>query len=611
MNFYNDNDPKVCTWLRELIAAKLIPDGIVDQRSITEIKADELKPYTQCHFFAGIGGWPYALRLAGVPDSVRVWTGSCPCQPFSCAGKHRGHEDERHLWPAFRRLISQCNPRTVFGEQVASADGRDWLASVRFDLENIEYWRRYYESLHEVQEAAKTGRLPEILGKIIGRIEANLSGLPETIREEVAQGTRGTVSAIEREAEGQRGFLPSGIRQTASRCDAGERSGETMPTKGIAVRSSEQSCGTGVEGAGGPVRIDRATIRLPREGNGMEQSVASQDAPGTWVHAVERQGDLFLPKRRLGQLGGIGAEECCRSLVGKEPIDDERRIAEVFERCIADSVERIRLAGVRSDLEDLGYVVGAADLCAAGVGAPHIRQRLFWGAVRVGDARLCKSRTVPRDAAEMPRTPFAEVRKEFVPDLFGGSSSTCRLGHSPSDGREQRRAERVAEAGGDGCGVDNANRERCRETGSSGSGSGAGGGSTSGERLADDCGEGLEGRSRIARDNGAECEAAERDGNSWSDSAWIECRDGKARRIPIESGFQRVADGLFDCLDDHWTQGALGGFPLAHKEAFKGSRVGLLRGAGNAIVPQVAEVFVRAFMEIHVVKNTQGATVCP
>jgi DNA (cytosine-5)-methyltransferase 1 len=32
-------------------------------------------------------------------------------------------------------------------------------------------------------------------------------------------------------------------------------------------------------------------------------------------------------------------------------------------------------------LEDLGYAVGAADLCAAGVGAPHLRQRLYWGAV--------------------------------------------------------------------------------------------------------------------------------------------------------------------------------------------------------------------------------------
>lgn len=91
------------------------------------------------HFFAGIGGWAEALRLAGWPDDREVWTGSCPCQPFSNAGKRRGTEDERHVWPEFRRLIAECKPPTIFGEQVASKDGRNWLASVRNDLENLGY----------------------------------------------------------------------------------------------------------------------------------------------------------------------------------------------------------------------------------------------------------------------------------------------------------------------------------------------------------------------------------------------------------------------------------------------------------------------------------------
>lgn len=141
MNYYNEFDPKAAAWLRELIVAGLIPAGDVDERSITDVKAADLRGYTQCHFFAGIGGWAYALRLAGWSDDRPVWTGSCPCQPFSCAGKGRGTDDERHLWPHFARLIGECKPPVVFGEQVASKAGRDWLTGVFADLERLGYQR--------------------------------------------------------------------------------------------------------------------------------------------------------------------------------------------------------------------------------------------------------------------------------------------------------------------------------------------------------------------------------------------------------------------------------------------------------------------------------------
>ncbi len=137
--YYNDNDRGACEWLRELIKAGLIPPGDVDERSIWDVEPSDLKGYTQCHFFAGIGGWAYALRLAGWPEEREVWTGSCPCQPFSCAGKGLAERDERHLWPAFRRLIAECRPSTAFGEQVASKAGRVWLAGVRADLEAMGY----------------------------------------------------------------------------------------------------------------------------------------------------------------------------------------------------------------------------------------------------------------------------------------------------------------------------------------------------------------------------------------------------------------------------------------------------------------------------------------
>ncbi len=137
--WYNEIDPKAALWLRELIKQGHIADGVVDERSIEDVVPSELAGFIQCHFFAGIGGWSYALRLAGWPDDRPVWTGSCPCQPFSSAGQLRGTADERHLWPAFGWLINQCRPAVVFGEQVASRAGRGWLAGVRADLEALGY----------------------------------------------------------------------------------------------------------------------------------------------------------------------------------------------------------------------------------------------------------------------------------------------------------------------------------------------------------------------------------------------------------------------------------------------------------------------------------------
>ncbi|HGM5452869.1 TPA: DNA cytosine methyltransferase [Serratia marcescens] len=137
--YYNEIDPYAAEWLRNLIAAGHIAPGDVDERSIEDVKPDDLRNYTQCHFFAGIGVWSYALRNAGWPDDKPVWTGSCPCQPFSAAGKGSGFDDERHLWPHFHWLISECRPQHVFGEQVASGNANAWFDLVQADLEAMDY----------------------------------------------------------------------------------------------------------------------------------------------------------------------------------------------------------------------------------------------------------------------------------------------------------------------------------------------------------------------------------------------------------------------------------------------------------------------------------------
>jgi DNA (cytosine-5)-methyltransferase 1 len=137
--FYNEIDPYAAQWLRNLIAAGHIAPGVVDTRSIVDLTPADLAGFTQVHFFAGIGGWSLAARLAGWPDDRPLWTGSCPCQPFSVAGKGAGQEDVRHLWPEFHRLIAGCRPPVVMGEQVAAAVGKSWLDGVCSDLEGIGY----------------------------------------------------------------------------------------------------------------------------------------------------------------------------------------------------------------------------------------------------------------------------------------------------------------------------------------------------------------------------------------------------------------------------------------------------------------------------------------
>lgn len=137
--YYNEIDPYAAEWLRNLIAAGHIAPGDVDTRDIRDVRPSDLRGYTQCHFFAGVGVWSYSLRRAGWGDDRPVWTGSCPCQPFSAAGAGLGFSDERHLWPHWHWLISECRPAVVLGEQVASKDADPWIDLVCDDLEALDY----------------------------------------------------------------------------------------------------------------------------------------------------------------------------------------------------------------------------------------------------------------------------------------------------------------------------------------------------------------------------------------------------------------------------------------------------------------------------------------
>lgn len=361
--YYNDHDPKVCAWLRALIADGHLPEGDVDERSILDVRPVDLAGFTACHFFAGIGGWPLALRLAGWPDDRPVWTGSPPCQPFSAAGQRRARDDDRHLAPAFLGLVRACRPPMLFGEQVASAT---------------------------------------VLGKA----------------------------------------------------------------------------------------------------RGLARGAASSPPEWAWL-------------------------------------DD-----------------------LSDGLEAAGYAVGAADLPAAGVGAPHIRQRVFFGAVRIGSAwptlpaGIARTWPTPRrveDAEHAERRAVGEHRQDGCDGPHGGRQEAHGL--AGARGKIRR--------------LGDADDERHR-----GRGEGIGA-------------EGLDERSC----DGRACARPGPPDAFWRDADWLYCRDGKWR--PVKSSVQRVADGVSRGLVPSGDF-VSASFPLVEKAEARTMR---LRGYGNAIVPAVASQFIQAFME--------------
>lgn len=144
--YYNEIDGGKAFILRELMHAGQITEGEIDTRSIADVQPDDVRGFARCHFFAGIGLWDAALTRAGWPDDRVVWTASCPCQPFSNAGKRKGKADERHLYPELARLIGAGRPAALYGEQVSSKDGLAWLDDVFNHLEGEAYTVRALDS---------------------------------------------------------------------------------------------------------------------------------------------------------------------------------------------------------------------------------------------------------------------------------------------------------------------------------------------------------------------------------------------------------------------------------------------------------------------------------
>jgi len=524
--YYNEIDPYCVAWLRELIAKGHIAPGDVDDRSIKDVQADDLKGYTQCHFFAGIGIWSAALRGAGWPDEREVWTGSCPCQPFSAAGKRGGEADERHLWPEFYRLIAECRPGVIFGEQVASS-------------------------------------------AVVGS-----AGKGSCVSNEVSE---------EQQSEG---FDPA--REGASNEEGGAFQSRQLRFEHSAAHKPRD------------VRSDRTSVQLGGRSD-MGQSITGQDRIVSGVPPLQYSRGLPRSKQRNGGLGraedgGVGAWRA-----GQAEAEIER-IIEAVSREFAPPDGSPWFHVVQADLEGIGYTLGPVDLPAAGVGAPHIRQRLWFLAysASIGRREECSyaGRLLARDRAQgraaglessgllgelanpdegqrgrladgerCERHGSASGRQQS--DSESQSSSDARELAYPGGARAGRDARRTATSFRSS--ASEGNKDRQHEAHGA-----VAGGATRELADADSSRRGARRPSEEGAWAGSPrlepsglCVAGPVNG-FWRDAGWIPCTDGKAR--PVESGT----------------------FPLAYGDR---NRVGRLRAYGNAINREAAIEFIRAAAE--------------
>jgi site-specific DNA-cytosine methylase len=583
--YYNEHDQFNVEWLKHLMAAGVIAPGEIDGRDIQQVRAEELRGFTQCHFFAGIGVWSYALRSAGWPDSERAWTGSCPCQPFSVSGKQEGSGDERHLWPEFNRLIRECRPAIVFGEQVASGSGRP--EEVR------RLWHR------------------ETLVRLLQESALDWRGLPD----EMQRMLQGEVCSVEG---------PSGIKDEdfCDLCGLPPQQpsqdtfdfGETPSlAKGVALLVGSVRRGATVCDRCGSVSSDGLTPES-RWRQDLGQSIARSNRLNQGLSAGERA-DSALLLERDGEC--MGSEQNSRDCE-RDQCDEAETIGEFFDEDSGEDSLTNGLAWldlVSSDLEGQGYTIGAVDTPACGFGAPHRRQRLYWVADVIGSGRqqfetrgtVC---TEAVGAEKSNEKPCDRRNTHLAANSNGRQSSNRDLQRGREHGllAEGSGVEQLADAGRakrgrrakpeNGCGL------LLHTSDSSGMGDASlssaarffqVGRAIQGEegRVRDGItgpsgvgGMGDAGISRLAQREhdgampGKDLRAFERKGAEpgsealtgfWSSAEWLYCRDEKYR--PVEPGT----------------------FPLAHGIA---NRVGKLRGYGNALCSPQAEAFIRAYLEV-------------
>ena len=607
-----------------------------------------------------------------------MWTASLPCQPFSAAGKRKGTKDERHLWPVFRELVAQCLPPIIFGEQVSSKDGRAWLSDVRFDLKTIIYWSAFYENMLEVRRAKAEGRVQEVFRAICRWFEGLLQGLSTKVGEEVAGPKQETIGNCKSEPSRKRKGISGGVRRDSSGSTFDRRVPQTCQAEGTSVQSRSVRRGDRGPHPDGSLRNDWHSLRFSRIQAFLEQSLNSSTHTGERLCVSQRSCDLLRDECRDVGLGGRETSGSPKHVAEKaSTAEEDRELAAMFREEVKASFERLRKLGIHTDLEELGYVVGATDLCAAGageegyqishgwigedeeeaeaevrwdaatsctIGAPHIRQRLYWGACRPADKQYTGLQGWLSRGQNQEREGFngytgrgqpvggladSETTKRWhsngTHNSRGRSSKTGGPGsldsgladaHQGQRGRitdgERRECDRTTPRWVEGNGqsqsssenisrVGNTNSDREKRTGgqeclldaaSQGNTVGVGHPDSSGrDRPGVRVPGGQQGQTNLDSGGSGQSSGARCGTDHWSSFSCIPCADGKTRRIPeSQSLLQCMASGLLPSVDQLRPEE---GFPLAQGVEGRPTK---LRGIGNSIVPQLAAIFIEEFL---------------
>jgi site-specific DNA-cytosine methylase len=349
--YYNEFDPNAAAWLRQLIEMDLIAPGEVDERSITDVTAADLRGFTQHHFFAGIGVWSYSLRRAGWTDDLPVCTASLPCQPFSAAGKRKGKDDERHLLPHFLNLVKECDFPIIIGEQVPGAIKSGWI-------------RGEDEGLHQMRQAEAYLRVLSELQRDGGETLYELQ--QESQRAETQE--KGKVCIRVQGLEDDKPWL--GAEECCCQQGQAERSG------------------VGHNGRVGSAEDRRWIMRShwdsvrSQYAEGLEYSIIGSDRQFDWVYEEQHESSYLCSECDEEHLGR--SEDCRGFQWNPEQAEREiNRVHDELRRKIEAKAQQGWLDDLYDEMEQQGYTCGSSVLTAAGAGAPHIRQRIYWTAARL------------------------------------------------------------------------------------------------------------------------------------------------------------------------------------------------------------------------------------
>ncbi len=414
--YYNECDPFAAAWLRNLIAAGHIAPGEVDERKIQDVEAFEISSFLQCHFFAGIGVWSYALRQAGwSDDGPEIWTGSCPCQPFSAAGKQKGFADERHLWPTWFGLIDQCRPPVVVGEQVASKDGLGWADLVSSDMEGAGY-------AFGASDLCAAG-----FGGAHIRQRLYFVGMADSID----QGSQGR---IHRWSDAGRESFDGHARRdgaTGGMGNSGEQSSERdsreihgAQTVGASPRNSDgrhdQRCAD-ASATGGMANPECDGWRSDEPGRGSNQRIAvGRGSQG--CAAIGLADSLPTGRSERGTIAGIrqtAGSSASSRLADADECPDERKLAQsgvgaVTQAIRSDEERSIRNSREAGSLDDADWL-----LCRNPAGEPSWRpvESLTFPLAHGIAGRVGRLRAYGNALDAKTAQGFCEVVKEIVDDL--------------------------------------------------------------------------------------------------------------------------------------------------------------------------------------------------